>query len=288
MFMIRLFGFLLLLLPGLAGAELLQYRYTDTQGQEKIQTPSQSYANPQGGNVEIALSGGLDRKVRVEVWKGGRLVTSAESGVLNSTHRITVAGQDYYGAFLTVATPPDGEYQVKALIIDTLGKTVQADEYRWMVDTTPPQLGAFQYVGTSSEGSLDFFGDGFTNAIVVDKVSDANGIARVEAETIYLEGEKTGQVAARGSAYYDSTQGQISILKPMHDWYPVHRQRYRLTFTVYDPAGNRATASLEHRYGSTCGELPEPVAAHRPGSTVQFLGQAVFAGFEPWSNGDVV
>ena len=119
-----------LLLPGLANAELLQYRYTDTQGQEKIQTPSQIYANPQGGNVEIALSGGLNRKVRVEVWKGGRLVTSAESGVLNSTNRITVAGQDYYGAFLTVATPPDGDYRVKALIIDTLGKTVQMDAYR--------------------------------------------------------------------------------------------------------------------------------------------------------------
>ena len=223
-----------LLLPGLANAELLQYRYTDTQGQEKIQTPSQSYANPQGGNVEIALSGGLDRKVRVEVWKGGRLVTSAESSVLNSTNRITVAGQDYYGAFMTIAAPSDGEYQVKALIIDSLGRTVQEDHYPWIVDTIPPQLGAFQYVGTSSEGSLELFGDGFTNAIVVDKVSDANGIARVEAETVYLEGEKTGQVAARGSAYYDSTKGQISILKPMHDWYPLQRQRYRLTFTVHD------------------------------------------------------
>ena len=35
MLMIRLFGLLLFLLPGLAGAELLQYRYTDTQSRTR-------------------------------------------------------------------------------------------------------------------------------------------------------------------------------------------------------------------------------------------------------------
>jgi len=110
----------------------------------------------------------------------------------------------------------------------------------------------------------------------------------VDAETVYLEGSQAGQVAAHGVADYDETKHQISILKPMSQWYPVQRQRYRLTVTVDDRAGNRSTTSLEHRYGSTCGDVPEPVAAHRPGSTAQFLGQAVFAGFEPWANGDVL
>lgn len=282
---------------GSAQAALTLIEYRSVSGQSFTVAPNARYINP-SEQIHFTLSAGLDRRVRVSLLRSdGTVASTAISDLLGAEDRITVNGEEMYGARLTVPVPADGEYTVRAEITDAAGKVIEAESHPLVIDTTAPSFGAILYNGMDEYAILDssgaplHFGDEFTVSIMLEGVRDSSGIDRVEARTVFLDGPNRGKTAAEGRIIYDAGQETAALgggKRTLSKWYPENRRAYRTEFHIYDNAGNRSVATHEHTFNNDCGELPVPVAAHRPGSTNRFLGQHVFEGFEPWSDGGVL
>ncbi len=132
----------LLALPN-AQADLLEYSFTDTLGEQKVLQPGSEYANPVS-DLTFTLSGGVDRKVRLLIRdEEGAVVSSASSELLGANDRILVDGGEFYGERLQLPVPADGSYEFVAQIISTDGTVVSEQVDPVTVHTTPPTSGGF-------------------------------------------------------------------------------------------------------------------------------------------------
>lgn len=126
---------------GNAWANLIEFRYESHQGVSRTGTPGDRYINP-AGVVDFFVSGGVDRKVRMSIINGGGgVVETKTSHLLGADDRVSVGGSLYYGATLSLGSPPDGDYILRSEILDANGNLLESSESPVTVDTKLASFG---------------------------------------------------------------------------------------------------------------------------------------------------
>lgn len=282
-----------------AQADLVQYAFTSVQGEERSLTPSTTsdptYANP-GPTLRFALSAGLDRKVRITLLKanGATIISSAVSGILGSSDRITINGETYYGAWLELATPtPEGEYVVRSEILSSSNTVVSTDVHRLVIDVTPPTAGEFSfefwYGHYAPDGKVVLAPN--DKAIVLNNIDDAlSGVSKIVYENFWKTGSQAGEMATSGVAnYFVNDQkavvgdGTSDGLLDANFTSPGHSEN-TVFFNVYDKAGNKTSKHFDYYNNATCGPAPTLVALRDPDFSGMYMGRPELANYKEVSS----
>lgn len=281
-----------MLISGIAHAELIQYAFTDTKGNEKT-VPAGSgtdYLNPVGA-IKFALSAGIDRKLRATISDArGIVVYSHTTDLLGPLDRITVEGKNYYGKIIETPSLAEGEYTIRAEIISATGAVVQVDSYKAIVDVTPPTFGEVTWKMNYGDG---FAPDGIpkwapdeSGYIKVSDVADEHtSIINQEWRTYYEDGPRAGSLAAQGVPNYSDVDktlmiGSGQIGSGAEKVFLRIPGKYRLDFIATDKSGNQAFKSQTYYENSLCnGSVPESMAVYESTSDNKFLGINALSGF---------
>ncbi|QSV17506.1 Ig-like domain-containing protein [Photobacterium ganghwense] len=268
-------------------AELLSTEFLDTNGKQRTISPNQRYANPTG-QMSFALSAGIDRRVRVTLLDhAGQLVEQSTSDLLGSSNRISVNGKSFYGAYLSLGSPSDGEYQIKAEILSAAGTSVQTDVYPLIIDTQKPgynsvrnNASGYRMTTTGDVWKLGNGGSG-DSVFIVDGIHSATPIKSVKIHS-YRE---DGTLYTTREASFDATifEAQVSFERfifPDSDL----DEAFTFTFEIEDEAGNRIiTAPQKVFYDNITNAPKTPFAVFNPDATTAILPG--LTGFVPYKAG---
>jgi hypothetical protein len=195
-----------------AKAELLQFSFYDSAGSERVMDSDTRYANP-SGDIEFALSAGIDRRLRVGIFKpNGLLHEQATSGLLGANDRISANGKSYYGAKLSLSAPESGSYVIKAEMLTSDGEAVQEDVYPVVFDLAPPIFDDFTVHATNygmTKGDTWELGRGANRGpyFLLSGVSDDQAIDGVKLE---IAGED-GRIVYNKTVDYDATSNSARV-----------------------------------------------------------------------------
>lgn len=281
---------------------LVQYSYTDPYDQEKTATPTTAAVNPVG-EMRFILAAGIDRKLRITLYRGSTPLGTAESPPLTGDDRISVGGETYYGATLALAAPAlDGSHTLRAEILSYAGTLITREDTAVIIDRQPPVMsGGFAYLGgwpnnhdPLTSGSLV---SGWAVArITARSVTDAHaGLATDGArfQTIYLEGPNSGQVAYETPAVFSGTDlvvgsgSENSVVRGTH--LPYWEGNLLLRFVAFDQAGNAASFDLPVLYdGLYTSDGVEIFAVYNPASSANPVPGSPFVGYDLYMPGMTV
>lgn len=239
-------GILAVLTAGTAHADLLEYSFTGADGSQRTLTPTANYANPTGA-MTFALSAGVDRKVRMSIVDSSGSVISSKTGkLLGANDRINVSSKEYYGEYLSLDMPGEGNYLLRAEILSNDESLVRKDEYPVIFDITPPELGDFTWgMFAGLGGSIAMIGSG-TDYIGLENIDDVGtGIDKIEFYTRSLE---SGEIQYRSSGFNSSASNTQFLLRDkglQRTLFKVEDSEYEIGFKVYDKAGNVTTKSRQ-------------------------------------------
>lgn len=273
-----------------ATAEVLQYKFTDTSGAEKVIPSSSTSLNPKTA-ISVSVSAGIDRKVKLTLLgDGGTVISTVGSEKVGSSDQITVDGRTYYGAILTLKRPPDGSYSLLAETLSSAGEVVSSETLGLSFDTSAPSLGEWDWKFPYGRGTAP---DGLPILSIIEAwylklgVSDISDVSKATFQTFeHLENGIVKEVAtgrlsitAEDSTIMMGTGLRDSITSAM---IPITTQgKFSVKFTAEDKAGNQSSKALEFWNNSKCGDVPEAVAIQDKLYTGQgYLG---VSGFRPLS-----
>lgn len=238
---------LVALVTGTANADLLEYTFKAPDGKDRTLTPDVRYANPTG-NITFSLSAGIDRKVRMSILNSnGAVVSTSTSALIGAPDRITVGGNSYYGARLSLPSPSDGSYLLRAEILTGEGTPVRVDEYSWVVDSIAPSFASvapvYTYYGQVTTGSLWKLGYGSgNNSILMTGISDSSPIKSVRVllyrqnNTVYQDKEIS----------YDETKNEARLWHEVDFFPPTDLdEEFVLRFAITDDAGNTHLSAVQ-------------------------------------------
>ncbi|WP_299020933.1 Ig-like domain-containing protein [uncultured Photobacterium sp.] len=269
-----------------AYADIIEYRFTDTQNLDKVASSTQPYIN-NSSDIEVLLSAGLDRKVRLTVTKDGHQVFTQASTMIGIDDRIAdQAGKEYYAKLLTVPRQSDGSYTFRQEIIDSTGSVVGSQSKTVMVDTIPPSAGLLSsryngHYGMITSGSEWSLGSGGAerNEFIVSGIDDSSGIDSVYAVIYRGDGtEHTRKPADYDAQNHQGSRGWQSGLFPTSNL----DELFELQFEIRDSAGNLTlTPRQKIRYDNYVG-APAVFGVYDPGSgNVLGPGLADFLPYRP-------
>lgn len=241
-----------------AHAELIEYSFTSAQGESRTVPAGQNYVNPVG-DIQFALSAGVDRRVRVSILDGkGKALSTATGKILGAEDRITAGGSRYYGEVLSLPAPVTGLYTIQAEIMSADGKTsVQKDSYPFYVDTVKPVIsgvitrdanGTYPWTPYSL-GSPQYGG---SDNIYLPGVSDANsGLEKA----IYLATDKAGNTKEVIASLDEETGKATIYVRNATTTMPFDKSEYQAGFRIYDRAGNFAEILAPTRFDEAVPDL---------------------------------
>lgn len=274
-----------------AHADLLEYQYTDTNGETKKSLPSHVYANPTS-DITFHLSAGIDRKVKVSIiGDDERIISTKTSHLLGASDRINIRGKSYYGASLNLPKPSsDGKYKIKSEIISSSGKSVQSYMDDWVVDTTKPSSSSIK-ASSAREGQIitgDIWklgiGGPAKSAFVLSDIEDLSPIDSVKIELR----RENGTLYSTKKADYDEVAGSARI-RYDHNFFPSSDldEVFAVNFIVEDKAGNTLITEPQKAMFDNISNVPSaPFGVYNP-SSENTLGPGL-SGFEPYKPGSLV
>lgn len=280
---------------GSAHADLLEYSFTDTNGEVRTLTPSNKYANPVGP-IKFALNAGVDRKVRISITdKDGKELSSATSGVLGAGDRISVDGREYYGAYLELPEAPEGEVNLVSQILSSTDDIVKTDIQPLSVDRSKPYIGELsQQNNVTSKGNWDTSGELWLGSLsgsnlnslsntISAVASDNSGIANVSVEVYDMSGNIVGKVS---DAKYNSLTGLAGYAGIDKDLFPIDEiQVYKMVWRAIDVAGNTSEIEQSVALQSAFEVDIYPWAVSSPDSSELMAG---LEGYVPYQKGMTV
>ncbi|MGP5105860.1 MULTISPECIES: Ig-like domain-containing protein [Pseudomonas] len=161
-----------------ANAEIIEYSFIDTASNNKKVDPLKKYINP-SSKLTISVSGGLDRKVRATILSSDNsVVETVTSEKITALDKKTYSKGVFYAKDLLVNKPKDGNYTVKAEILDGSNFPVQTDNYDLVVDTIPPNV-------------KDFYNTSLGNG-VSGLLSASSVVASFENDLLYATVDESG------------------------------------------------------------------------------------------------
>lgn len=233
---------------GSAHADLLEYSFTDTNGEERTIGAHAKYANPIG-TMTFALSAGVDRKVRISINDmDGNEVDSATSHILGASDRITVDGREYYGAYLELPAPEEGQYTVTAEILSSggAGQVIQADSYPMVVDKTPPSMSSTVKRESGLPNLVGYPVYSQSKYLYSDNLDD--NLSGIDANNSYFFIRQDDGRVIELSANVNMLSGMVVIgIEDIasEKSTPVDHRSYPMGFRIYDRAGNFTESNLE-------------------------------------------
>ncbi|MDY6928135.1 MAG: DUF4165 domain-containing protein, partial [Pseudomonadota bacterium] len=280
-------GAFALLYGGGVQADLLQYSFTGADGTQHTLEPNATYANPTG-NMTFALSAGVDRKVRMSILdSAGKVLSSETSELLGANDRITVGGNQYYGAFLNLPAPKQGSYELKAEILAGDGSSIKVDSHEMVVDTTPPSASPMTATnsgyGQVTSGSVWKLGRGGSedSFFRVTDVTDASPIS--EATVSLFRGD--GSLHFERKANYDVPAQRVDVLNNS-GFFPSSNldENFEVQIQIKDRAGNVWKSQRQTvRWDSVTDSPSAPFGVYDPESN-NVLGPGL-KGFVPYKAG---
>ncbi|EPR7483936.1 Ig-like domain-containing protein (plasmid) [Vibrio campbellii] len=284
---------------GSANAALLSLDYESATGKKSKIAASVVHINP-SDDVSVSLSGGLDRRVRVELVSGSSVEVSKTSAVISFDDRLTVDGKDYFGKVLKIKKPLDGTYTLRAKILTADNKTLESLDYTLVVDSVAPKVGEWSYKLPYSRMHTDgklIYSKIESRYIALENVTDSeSGIAEIEFETYYRSGPNNGKLYKRGLATWlpmynraqigdGASSGSVGV-----NYFPENVQvEMELIFKIRDKAGNETRKHFPLYVNNKCGPTkPLAVAVETPGYSGKYLGQNVFSGFKAYVPGEPI
>lgn len=271
-------------------AEVLQYKFTDTDGLEKSVSSSIGYVNPKAA-FTVSISAGIDRKVKVTLLKEDDTpVSTATSKLIGSADRITIADKSYYGAELRLTKPVDGSYKLVTETLSSKDVVVSSETVTLVVDSSPPVLGAWSWGmnygrGTAPDG-LPIFSTVEAKHITLN-VADSNDVSKATYETFEHAQDGSVKQVRQGIVNVIAGGNKVmlgtgSINSIGNAQFPIGVQgRYSIKFIVEDKAGNHSNATLNFWNNSKCGPAPEPVAIQDSSYTgAGYMGVSGFRSLE--------
>lgn len=255
----------LLFCAGAANAEIVGYRYADTDGELVLETQSEFINST--GNLTVYTSAGLDRLVELRITDGNSYDYVDTSEFVTIDDRIDDFDDSFYGKLFTVPSLSDGSYTIRQTITDRSGGVVKQVELPLVVDTVRPVLGDFihWYVPGSNWQSehpefvyqgQQFLSSRFSGAIDIEFETVGSPIDKVIFTTEYLddgwhkigdfEASITSGVARLREARNDDVLWGLDGAMPYFD------TKVRLTVSAEDLAGNMSSKERVYDFVSSC------------------------------------
>ncbi|EPR7484004.1 TPA: Ig-like domain-containing protein [Vibrio parahaemolyticus] len=241
-----------------AQAELIQLEFTDTKDQTRQVTPAQGgHINPKSA-LALTISGGLDRKFRVRLLDAtGSEVDRVDTSIISVSDRIRAAGKEFYGKRVAFKYKPlQTTYTVSIDLLDLQGNVVENEEYKFSVDTTPPEV----------SGSMSFHKHAWGNGDLTkfdyleNREFRLNGISDDGSgldKAFFLAKLQGSNEEHEVSVLLDKATGLASWLKPSPDTYRrlFHKNRsdYTIGFRILDKAGNETRVTRVSGFNGICG-----------------------------------
>ena len=281
---------------------LVQYSYTDPYGQAKTAQPETAAVNPTG-DMAFILAAGIDRRLRITLYRGGTQLATAESPPLTGDDRITVGGVTYYGATLELPAPAlDGNHTLRAEILSHEGTLITREDNAVIIDRQPPVMsGGFALLGGWPNNhdplTAETLVSGYSVARIVARgVADAHaGLATDNArfQSIYLAGPHSGQVAYETAAVFAGSDlavgngNENSVARGVH--LPIWDGDLLLRFIAFDRAGNAASLDMPVLYdGEFAGTGVQLFAVYNPSSSNNPVPGSPYVGYDPYTPGMTV
>ncbi|MCQ1060609.1 Ig-like domain-containing protein [Photobacterium sp. ZSDE20] len=241
-----------------ASAAIEGIEYRAVTGEAVTMTPSQSQINYSrtSGSMDLFVSGGLDRRLRLII-KGedGHIVADHSSTVITINDRLSFDGREFYGKTFSVSLPDDGKYSLEAQIISLHDQVVSSDQYALTKDTVPPSIQDDDITWVragNSYGSIDVFSNtSATRELHIKQVSDElSGLSHARYWT-YTDALGKNEIDAR----LDPETGYTSVQAGEaagSDAAPNSQDNYVIGFDIYDKAGNVSTIQRESSIDRDC------------------------------------
>ena len=207
-------------------------------------------------NFEFNVIAGLDRRIRVEIFKGDNSVQTQTTGVVGINDRIETNGADYYGKAVAIASLEDGSYRAEVKTLDGSNQVVTENSYTFVVDTQGPSANnvVWSYAGKgwpygaltiSSPWAHPYY---WTASGISDPsgLKEAKFIAGVNIESPgelveWLPGEETlfkVTSVQRDYAIDGNDVYMYDAIPNEPELFPHDEAKYDIGFRVYDNAGN--------------------------------------------------
>lgn len=224
--------------PTLAAIEGFQFK--NPNGNDiNLTANTVDYLNP-NGNVEVVVSGGLDRKIRIELLSGSSLVFTSDSAVIDIGDRISFKSKEFYGKKIPIPFNSDGEYTLKVSLLSVSNQVIDIWQQPVFVDTTAPSIStSFNYLFNSfASGSINVFGKHNFKEFSVSGLSDnENGSGISHAEFIAQPVDKSTPSIST-PALFDSSANKAQVTSFPSQLFPINKTKYNVGFRVFDKAGN--------------------------------------------------
>lgn len=230
-----------MLLPQLAQAEIEGVTYKDTYNQTVDKTIADGdYINPASGtSLTFTISAGLDNTLRLTLSDGTTDIASVSSSVISVSDRLSYHGNDFYGKQLTLNSPSvDGNYTVKAEVINTSGTVVGQWQKTFGRDTTPPTGDASKLayaIKGYTYGSLHTYAPSYFGTLSITGLSDTgSGLSYAN----YIIKDQSDAVVGYVKAPLDTISGSIAMNSLPANIVPANKVTWNAGYRVYDKAGN--------------------------------------------------
>lgn len=127
-----------LLFANTVSAQIYEFSFTDTKGEQKATKPSSKYINP-ASDFKIVTILGLDRYITLKVSNERGVMLDMKSTVTTVKDRLIGSdGKEFYGKIVSVPAIGEGPISVELKVLDTSGNIISVENYKVIVDRTPP------------------------------------------------------------------------------------------------------------------------------------------------------
>ena len=267
-------------------AQVYELSFTDTNAEAVVKKPDQTWYNPNGTIIVTAISG-LDRKVKVELLKGGSVVQTETSGVITVANRISASdGNEFYGVKFNLTKPQDGNYILRTTVYDLNNVQVSVNDYPLNVDTVPPTSGPMTTVasgyGRVNTGPEWLLGNGGADYpdITLNSVQDnASGIA--SGKFVMYRGD--GSACCQRDLAMVVANNSFNV--PMRSIFPRSNldELFQLEFQIKDKAGNVYKSPRQNARWDDVANPPGVFGVYNPHSN-NVLGPGL-SQFDPYTPG---
>ncbi|MCE2571648.1 Ig-like domain-containing protein, partial [Motilimonas eburnea] len=238
-----------------ANAEILEYEFTDTNNRVVVRGADLPYLNPVN-NMEVTVSAGLDRIIRVTSFRGSKQLGQKTSQIVGINDRLATSdGKEFYGKRFVLPVSSDGDHRIVQETFDTSMKLIKREEKSFVRDTVGPEITGQMTVRRrhGSTGSINNFGTGglIKDIFLPGVTSD---IAPVKSAVFFTEEQGIQRTV---SAPYNSTDASLSVSigAAANSSMAPKTGTYHVGFIVEDEAGNTTKIEQESIISNNVPEL---------------------------------
>lgn len=290
----RILSFSALFTSALSFAAVEHADYTDIYQNQRTTTLSEtsiSYVNNSSG-INLALSAGLDRRLRLVTAKDGQITSDNLSSVIGIDDMITINERSFYGKMMTAPIGSDGLHNITIETQTLAGTVVHTEQFEVLRDTQAPAVGEMfinSYGGTTNEFTPpDVWYTGYysNNYLQINDVDDQfSGVDKVEIVSVIFELDTPTEYKRR-TLDYDFAQkfARFNFSSDSRFW--LHDDNGELMqgvkFEITDRAGNVTETPIQKMYYDTVGAVGlELIGVREPGSTNVMGGQEGYVPYVP-------